>query len=199
MKVMKKIGKIILWFFLIIIILFNLYTFLSFQIFKKNLVGIGGYATLEVVSGSMEPTIQTGDLIIIHQEKKEYQENDIITFMDVNGSFVTHRIVGRTSQGYLTKGDANKSVDPGYVRKEKIVGTYVLKIHRFGYLIKSIQNPITLVFVFIIGVMACVVISMDKDFSNQEMSMSGEEKEFLKRGEEEKPKEGEQNERITTK
>lgn len=197
MKLMKKIGKVILWFFLIIIILYNLYTFLSFQVFKKNLVGIGGYATLEVVSGSMEPTIQTGDLIIIHQGKKDYQENDIITFMDVNGSFVTHRIVGRTSQGYLTKGDANKSVDPGYVRKEKIVGTYVFKIHKFGYIVKSIQNPITLVFVFIIGVMACVVISIDKDFSHQEMSE--EEKAFLKRCEEEKEKEGEQNERITTK
>lgn len=197
MKILKKLGKMILWFLLISIILYNLYTFLSFQVFKKNLVGIGGYATLEVVSGSMEPTIQTGDLIIINQEKKDYKENDIITFIDVNGSFVTHRIVGKSSRGYLTKGDANKSVDPGYVRKEKIVGTYVFKINKFGYVVKSIQNPITLVLIFIIGVMACVVISIDKDFSHQEMSE--EEKEFLKRKEEEKQKEGEQNERITTK
>lgn len=193
MKIVKKIGKIILWFFLLMIILYNLYTFFSFKVLKKNLVGIGGYATLEVVSGSMEPTIRTGDLIIINQRKKEYQENDIVTFVDVNGSFVTHRIVGMTNGGYLTKGDANKSVDPGYVRKEKIVGTYVFKINKFGYVVKSIQNPITLVLVFIIGVMACIVISIDKD--GHSLVISEEEKEFLKRKEqqkkEEKVKEGE--------
>lgn len=197
MKIVKKLGKMILWFLLIIIILYNLYTFLSFKVFKKNLVGIGGYAMLEVVSGSMEPTIQTGDLIIINQEKKDYKQDDIITFIDVNGSFVTHRIVGRSSSGYLTKGDANKSVDPGYVRKEKIVGTYVFKINKFGYVVGSIQNPITLFLIFIIGVMVCVVISIDKDFLHQEMSE--EEKDFLKRKEEERWKEGEKNERITTK
>lgn len=191
METMKKLGKVLLWFLLIVIILYNLYTFVSFKVFKKNLVGIGGYAFLEVVSGSMEPTIQTGDLIIINQKEKDYKEGNIVTFIDVNGSFVTHRIVGMTSNGYLTKGDANKSVDPGYVRKEKIVGTYSFKINKFGYVVKSIQSPITLILVFIIGVMVCIIISIDKDFLHQEMSE--EEKKFLKR------KEGEQNEGITTK
>ena len=54
MQNVKKVGKIFLWSLLFLIILYNLYTFASFKIFKKNLVGIGGYASLEVVSGSME-------------------------------------------------------------------------------------------------------------------------------------------------
>ena len=197
MQNVKKVGKIFLWSLLFLIILYNLYTFASFKIFKKNLVGIGGYASLEVVSGSMEPTIQTGDFIIINQKKKNYKEGDIITFMDVNGSFVTHRIVGMTKDGHLTKGDANRSVDPGYVKKEKIVGTYAFKIHKFGYVVKAIQNPITLILVFLIGVIVCVIISIDNDFSKKEMSE--EEKEFFQKKEEERKKEGGQDERITTK
>lgn len=184
MKVMKRIGKIMPWFLLLMIIVYNLYTFLSFKVLKKSLIDIGGYASLEVVSGSMEPTINTGDFIIINQKKKDYQENDIVTFIDVNGSFVTHRIVGLTNNGYVTKGDANQSVDPGFVRKEKIVGVYTSRIPKLGYVVKAVQNPITLVLIFVIGVMVCVVISIDKDGS--QFTISEEEKEYFRQKERKK-------------
>lgn len=176
MNILKKILKIILWFLLVIIIIYNLYSFISLKILKKDITSIKGYSVLEVVSGSMEPTINVSDLIIINQNDKKYKKNDIVTFKDVNNSFVTHRIIDITKKGYITKGDANKSADLEYISKDKIVGKYVFKISKLGSFIKAIKNPIVLILIFIIGIMICAVISV-KDSSS--LKISEEEKEYL--------------------
>ena len=98
----------------------------------------------------MEPTFNVGDLIVIDLKKRNYKENDIVTFRDENASYVTHRIEKITDKGMITKGDANSSIDEGYIKKHDIVGVYVTKISKMGYMIKSIKNPVTLIFVFII-------------------------------------------------
>lgn len=175
MNIIKKILKIVLWTLLILIVTYNIYTFFSLKILKKNITSFFGYSVLEVVSGSMEPTINISDLIVINQNKNNYKKNDIITFVDENEKFVTHRIVDVTKKGFITKGDANKNVDLEYVSKNKIVGTYVFKINKFGSFIKAVKNPIVLSLIFIIGIMVCVVIS-----NNINLKVSEEEKEFLK-------------------
>jgi len=177
-KVFKKICKFIIWFLLILLFIYNLYTFISINVLKKDLASINGYATLEVVSGSMEPTIDTGDLIVINQKDKKYNKNDIITFKDVNSSYVTHRIIKIDGKKIITKGDNNNSKDEGYITKDKIVGKYVFKINKMGFLVKSIKNPVTLTIIFIIGIIICIIISTDKD--GIPLDISEEEKKYLK-------------------
>lgn len=145
---------------------------------KKDLASVNGYATLEVVSGSMEPTIDIGDLIIINQKDKKYKKNDIITFKDVNSSFVTHRIIKIDGKKIITKGDNNNSKDEGYITKDKIVGKYVFKINKLGFLVKSIKNPVTLTIIFIIGIIICIIISTDKD--GIPLDISEEEKKYIR-------------------
>ena len=50
-----------------------------------------------------------GDLVIVHREK-EYRVGDIVVF-DSGGLSVTHRILEKAQEGFVTKGDANNVPD----------------------------------------------------------------------------------------
>lgn len=105
MNIRSLTGAIITW-LLVVTILFVILT----QIF-------GFPAPLTYVeTGSMEPTIQTGDgfVGIPAPLAGELSEGDIITFraeVIQGGGLTTHRIVNITSDGYKTQGDANPVTD----------------------------------------------------------------------------------------
>jgi signal peptidase len=69
-----------------------------------------------VVSGSMEPTLQAGDgfIAIPPALAGNLSDGTVVTFeaRELNGGgLTTHRIVGETSEGYITRGDANPFTD----------------------------------------------------------------------------------------
>lgn len=86
-----------------------------------------GYKPVLILSQSMEPTIPTGSIILIREKTEEPVENQIVLFrlnqFQMN-TFVTHRIIGKDSYGYRTKGDNNPSEDPGSVKEEDIYGVF---------------------------------------------------------------------------
>lgn len=163
MKVLKKIISIIIWILLFVIISFNIYNFVSTRILKHEFATINGYTMLKVDSGSMEPRIQIGDIIIIDTKQKKYKKNDIITYRDEKYSYITHKIIKVTDEGFVTKGDANDSVDQGYVQENQIVGVYKGKIRHLGILFVALRNPFTAIMILISGILACVLMSIDKN------------------------------------
>ena len=68
-----------------------------------------GYGAAVVLSGSMEPELSAGDLIVV-KEAENYKQNDIVVFQDGN-SLVVHRIIQIDGETITTKGDANKVTD----------------------------------------------------------------------------------------
>ena len=196
MKIIKKILQIIAWVILSLIILFNVYSFASVKIFNHSLVTINGYSFLEVVSGSMEPNISVGDIIIINTKEKNYKEKDVITFKDINGSYVTHRIIEINDKGIVTKGDANDTNDKGLLAPDDIVGVYVKKINSLGLIIASLKNPITLVTILIIGIIVCVLKNTDKD--GNPLDVTEEYKEFLLYREEKKKNKFNEVKKVST-
>ncbi|WP_049921816.1 signal peptidase I [Halopiger djelfimassiliensis] len=69
-----------------------------------------------VETGSMEPTIETGDgfVAIPSQLTGEPEPGDVVVFEAERiqgGGLTTHRIVEETPQGYVTRGDANPVTD----------------------------------------------------------------------------------------
>ena len=96
---------------------------------KKPVPMFAGRATLLVVTGSMNGTINEGDLIVI-KKSKDFKTGDIITFMPDGGKVpVTHRIVDIDAEGlFITKGDANPSRDTEHISKDQIIGKYVTRI-----------------------------------------------------------------------
>lgn len=162
MKRVKKILFAILSILLGLILMFSIYNFISIKVLHKDLASINGYALLEVVSGSMEPTIHKGDMIIINTKEKNYKENDIITFRGKENEFVTHRIISIDKDMMITKGDNNNTEDDA-IKTSNIVGKYVTKIPGGGRILASFKNPFTLAMIFIIGLLACILLSTDSD------------------------------------
>ena len=178
MKVIKKSLSIIIWALLGLIIIYNIYNYASIKIFNKDITTINGYASLKVVSGSMEPTISVGDMIIINTKVDEYKKEDIITFKDAKGSYVTHRIIEIIDEGYVTKGDNNDSIDQGYITDKDIIGKYVTRIRFIGVILESFQNPITMILILTMGIIICFLISTDKNGIPKDITE--EDKEFIK-------------------
>ena len=109
--------------------------FVSVQVAGKGYVSIGGYSMFRVVTGSMEPEISVGAVLLNHKVPLEAIEpGDIICFQGKNpelqGAIVTHRVMEVHTAGngqiYLeTKGDANLAVDPYYADQSNFIGKVV--------------------------------------------------------------------------
>lgn len=79
-----------------------------------------------VYSDSMEPTLDVNDGYVVVSGAVE--EGDIAVFHSAErNEYVTHRVVGRTDAGFVTKGDNNDVTDQStghpHVQREDIVGT----------------------------------------------------------------------------
>ena len=118
---------------------FNIWQIAARSLFGQELPGLLGYSALAVMSGSMEPAISAGDLLIIHR-KAVYQEGDVISFSD-NGNYITHRLIGQTDGGFITQGDSNNVPDPEPVYAEQIVGRAVLVIPGLGGALMFLRTP----------------------------------------------------------
>lgn len=117
--------------------------------------GAGSYA---VVSGSMEPTFETGSLVYV-VETDDYAVGDVVTFSREN-TVVTHRIVGVTHAGFVTKGDANAAADPWRVAAEEIRGETVLSVPLYGRLLLAAQTPVGYVTLVLLPGTALVALEL---------------------------------------
>ncbi|MFC7235743.1 signal peptidase I [Halosegnis marinus] len=68
-----------------------------------------------VTTGSMSPTLDPGEgFVAVPSAVADVEEGDVVTFRaeELNGGgLTTHRVVGETERGYVTKGDANPFTD----------------------------------------------------------------------------------------
>lgn len=108
---------------------------------------LGGIGQAIVLSGSMEPEISVNDLLII-QKCGNYDEGDIITYIDAKNTLVTHRIIKIDGTEITAKGDANNTCDPVF-EEERIKGKVIAIIPKAGYVMNIIQNPMC-IFVIIV-------------------------------------------------
>jgi len=134
-------------------IMIGLLGIMAMYIISSNSSIFAGYQSYLVQSGSMEPAIMTGDIVIIHKQN-EYIKNDVVTFKDKEGRTVTHRIIkiDQTDGNQIlsTKGDANRSEDSDTISQEQIVGKVAFVIPKIGYLVafsKSLPGLIIMVLI----------------------------------------------------
>jgi signal peptidase I len=143
-----------------------------------------GHPVLTVLSGSMAPVINTGDLIIdgpvTLSQARQLHVGQIISFRESPGSpvIITHRIIGiKTSKklvSYYTKGDANQGPD-GVLRPAKdVVGLLQHAIPDGGYILSALQQPIifgslaiSIVLFFLAGPLFRAARRLDKPGADQ--------------------------------
>jgi len=168
MSLVKKIAEYITNILLIIVVIaifFALYGFVQLRVLNKPYINYFGYTFFEVVSGSMSPTINTYDMIIVKIDK-EVSVDDIVTFYKDN-SFITHRITDyKDDNNILTKGDANNTTDKS-ITKDEILGKVVFIIPKFGIIRVVLSDIKVIASVFITIILFSVAFSIKKVSKNE--------------------------------
>ena len=104
-------------------------------------MGLFKYQPIAVLSGSMSPTFNRGDAVVVNKlttrEKDELKKGDIIQFIS-GTKYVVHRIVSITNDNYgnkqfVTKGDHNNAIDVSKVALEDVKGKVSFVIPLIGY------------------------------------------------------------------
>ncbi len=102
---------------------------------------IGPLRFIVVRSGSMEPTIRTGALAVVDvtaSAREGVAVDDVVLFDDPEGRPILHRVIAASSEGLMTKGDANEEPDPW--RVERVEGVEIVSVPLAGYGLQYLQN-----------------------------------------------------------
>ncbi|AIG98659.1 signal peptidase I [Archaeoglobus fulgidus] len=98
---------------------------------------LSGVRVLNTYGTSMLPELETGDLILIFPKNpSDVEVGDIVTYkktIDGKTYLITHRVVEKTSEAIITKGD-NLPREDEPVSYDSVVGVYVAKIPKLGLL-----------------------------------------------------------------
>lgn len=118
-----------------------------------NLLGYNNYV---IYSGSMEPTVKVGSLLLTRPaDVEDLQVGDVITYRSPgNHTTLTHRIVSIRQQDgqrvFTTKGDASLEPDPREIILRGQVSKMAFDIPYLGYVVdfaKSTQGVVLLLLV----------------------------------------------------
>ena len=108
-----------------------------------------GIKTYTIISGSMEPEINIGDIVVVKEVKEEQlQVGDVISFRQ-GQSVVTHRIIQieKTENGALftTKGDNNNVEDKTKISIDMIEGKTICRILYLGKISRLLQGKVAII------------------------------------------------------
>lgn len=118
---------------------------------------VGAQESFVVLSGSMEPALSAGDVVIV-DTGATVEVGDVVTYSAGSGMLTTtHRVVDSTDAGFVTKGDANENADGEVIPPESIVGEVILVIPLIGHVILWANTPVGLVMLVVIPVTALVL------------------------------------------
>ena len=156
-KILTIVGAI-LCVILIPILVINLTLIAKSYINKDEVPSIGGTLPLIVLTDSMLPEIESGDLIICKTaDVEDIKVNDVISFFDPAGngsSVVTHRVIEIVEKDgeiyFRTRGDNNNTEDKELVPAENLVGVYKMRIAGAGNIAMFMQSTT--------GLIICVVL-----------------------------------------
>jgi signal peptidase len=129
------------WLSLILVSAFlgvSLYTWNAQRLLNNAMPMPFGYGLSVVLSGSMSPTLQVDDLVLIHQTQ-DVSVGDIIVYQQ-NNSLIIHRVISRDGDTLVTQGDANNTADQP-IHISQVKGRYVFRIPYMGRLMWALRTP----------------------------------------------------------
>ncbi len=119
-----------------------------------------GWRPYTVLTGSMRPGIQPGDVVMDQPVKiSDAHVGDVVTFSDPgrDGALVTHRIRsitrGPVQTEVETRGDANTTSERWTIKTEDQVGRVVYVIPKVGHVAVAIRNPVGIVVLVVIPIL----------------------------------------------
>lgn len=178
----KFIGKVLYVLLYIVLILVLLAVIL--QRVSNNQLGLGGLKMYNIVTGSMVPVYNVGDVIIAKNvEPNEIKIGDDVVYKGEEGSFkdkiVTHRIISIGEKDgqkiFTTQGVANNAPDPS-ITQEQILGKVVYKLKILSLLSHLVNNNLfTMYFVIFVPIVLIIVINIVRIIKSREEDEEEEE------------------------
>lgn len=134
----------------------NVYTINAARLAGNQVPMPFGVGAAVVLSGSMEPALSAGDLLIV-AGREAYEVGDVVVFQD--GSMaVTHRIIAVGEDEVITRGDANNTEDDP-ISPSQIKGEVVLAIPLVGYVVRAIKTPLGT-----LAILALAILLLERSF-----------------------------------
>lgn len=196
-KTLRLIWNIIYTLAFIIVVFMLLIVIM--QRISGNDMAIGGIRIFTVVTGSMEPIYEVGDVLIAKEvEPEEIKVGDDIVYKGEKGSFknriITHRVISIEKQEdgnyeIITKGTANTEQDPE-INQTQVYGKIIYKLHLLSILGKMIKNVYVFYFMIIVPV-AIIVYKRIKNFRDDDEDEDEEEDNDAKKMKNEEENDGE--------
>ena len=164
------------WFFTLInslailLIVLSLFALLTVVMTPSGQVPqVMGFSILQVLTGSMEPTIPEGSMLLIQKTAPEtLQTGDIISFFSpdptLDGALNTHRIQQVVTEedtlSFVTKGDANFLEDQQPVVAQQVVGKVIFISPLLGRFVRLISNPLVFCLAIVLPLFAMLISNL---------------------------------------
>ncbi len=189
MAVIKKVFNFIYTVFIVVIV--TLAAAMAFSVLQ----GPWGLRVFVVQSGSMEPAIKTGSIVVVLPQK-EYQKKDVITFLAEPKanlkdpkSTVTHRIVkikkDKNKISYIVQGDANNAADRDPIPAASVLGKVQIALPFVGYAVAFTKTQVGFILLVIVPA-TLIVYSELMNIKNEIAKMFAKKKMPAKKEEDEK-------------
>ncbi|MGI6118980.1 MAG: signal peptidase I [Desulfosporosinus sp.] len=151
-RILVNCVKYGLFIFLSLVILINFYLGINKAVTHNPVPKFLGIAPLVVMSGSMEPAIMPGDVVVIREQpSSRYQIGDVVTYS--SGAIIyTHRIVGEENGVFILKGDSNNVADDT-VAPGQLLGKVLFRIPKIGVAVLFFKTPLGIAVLLILLVL----------------------------------------------
>ena len=166
-KVFKFVKNIINFFIVLLVLSFVLIVCL--QRFSDNKISFFSYRIFTVVTGSMEPKYNIGDVLIAKEkDPSEIKVGDAISYLamrdEIRGNVVTHQVVSITQDEngkYLfhSKGLVNLVEDP-VVHEDQLFGVVVYKTKLLSFVKKMVSTDLGMILFVVIPILYIIVSEM---------------------------------------
>lgn len=189
-KILRGISNV-LYALLVILVVLILITVILQRV-SNNTLSLGGFRIFNIVTGSMIPKYEVGDVLISKTiNPSEIKIGDDIVYQGKEGTFagkiVTHQVIDIESENgiykFHTKGLANDEEDP-IVSQEQVSGKIIYKVKSLSYISQLIRNLYS--FYFIIFIPMAILIFIEIRRIVMDMRESKEAKEAMKEKDEKK-------------
>ena len=184
------------WFFTfinccaIVLIVASLFVLLTVVMTPSGQVPqVMGFSILQVLTGSMEPTIPEGSMLLIQEtDPKSLQPGDIISFFSpdpsLDGALNTHRIQQVVAESdtleFITKGDANFLEDQQPVAAEQVVGKVIFISPTLGKFVRLISNPLVFGLAILLPLAAMLIANLVRAMRSAVQLAKKEEEEAVR-------------------
>lgn len=165
LKVKKSLKRFV-YILLIPLLIYNISLIIQAVVKPNETPAFFGIKMYVIVSGSMEPELYVGDIVIVKDLKDEDKINkdDVISFRQ-GQTIITHRVSEVVNingvEKYRTKGDNNNTEDVMIIGRESIEGKVVNKIKSLGKTVLALRNT-TLIIVIVLFYYVFLVFDQKK-------------------------------------